>query len=214
MKLIDKIKDILSVEDEEVEQEEVAKPESEEYQFEETFKFPAVFEDEDLLEDFEMEPVQVEELPAYQPPKRDITTPKLTKKPFKPSPVISPVYGVIGGELDKPDYEDEGPSINLKIKETTEVTFDMVREKAYGNFENEIERVIDDGTNIYFNLETKEEEDNLLDDYLEEDKDISEITLEEAEESYDYRGVAINGKKRPSPSEVQELVDSMYEEED
>lgn len=224
MSIVDKLKNLLKpeldneLEDNPVEErideiaEEQLKPEKDEYQFEETFKFPVVFEEEDLIDDFEVVAEEEKQTP-YVAPKREPRPEPLIKKPFKPSPIISPVYGIIDGQI--PVVK---PNTNLEIKiterETEKVTFDTVRQKAYGSLEEEIENVINDGTDIFFDLEEEEEiEDSIVSEFIDDQSDLSEKTIASAMDDYEYRGVAVDTKKKPKIEEVQDLVDAMYEEE-
>lgn len=60
-------------------------------------------------------------------------------KVFKPSPVISPIYGI----LDKDYKKEEIAPKKVEIKETTlsanTVNYDTVRRKAYGTLEDDLE---------------------------------------------------------------------------
>ena len=60
-------------------------------------------------------------------------------KVFKPSPVISPIYGI----LDKDYKKEEIAPKKVEIKETplstSAATYDTVRRKAYGTLEDELE---------------------------------------------------------------------------
>ncbi len=89
------------------------------------------------------------------PPRRNVldrerdrrTTKMETKEPvvveqpkvFKPSPVISPIYGI----LDKDYKKEEITPKKVEIKETplstSAATYDTVRRKAYGTLEDELE---------------------------------------------------------------------------
>lgn len=61
-----------------------------------TFKFPVVFDDKDFVEPKPKTPtVNVVDLEKNKP--REIHQP-VEKKPFKPSPVLSPIYGIIESE--------------------------------------------------------------------------------------------------------------------
>lgn len=112
------------------------------------FKFPE-FDDSDFMVS---KPITKHEeiIPSYE-----VEKPKLNPKPqnlyqgtrrkdeikkFKPSPIISPIYGL----LDKDGNMVEKGSLDYKkvVEEKEEVTFDDVRKKAYGNLDEEIENTI------------------------------------------------------------------------
>ena len=131
------------------------------FKAEKTFDFP-MFDDqefEEMKHTFEPEP---EPKPVEEPPKKtmgfnlfDSEKPKLKKnkteeikgrayeskstgietRKFRPSPVISPVYGV----LDK-NYKKEDIIVKKEEKKTFDV--DDVRKKAFGTLEDDIERTL------------------------------------------------------------------------
>jgi len=229
MNMIDKLKNLLKPElinemdndvdtREEVEVKETNNEpitESEEYQFTETFKFPVMVE-EDLLDDFEVEKPSkpIEPSREYRPIKREAKSEPLTKKPFKPSPIISPVYGIVDNNNDNLTIEQTKTSILYQAEENEKVTFDTIRQKAYGTLELEIENVINDGTDIFFDLEEIDEDDSITIEFEKDQEDISNLTIADAEDNYEYRGVATNSKVKPTAEEIQDLVDAMYDEEE
>lgn len=108
---------------------------------------------------------------------------KENKKIFKPSPIISPVYGVLDKNYKKDDISTkEVPISNI----STKVTIDDVRNKAYGTLEEELESNLLDhqvivsnenndetGINIFEELENKE-----LDDHYELHEEQPDIAVE------------------------------------
>lgn len=113
-----------------------------EYKSETTFTFPIDFEDE------EPEPIKVEEKPKprleeYKQPVRnekrdysDFLNKRDNKKQFKPTPIISPVYGV----LDQ-NYKKEDVIIKKDIlRSPKELTLEEVRKRAFGSLEDELEQ--------------------------------------------------------------------------
>ena len=114
-----------------------------EYKSETTFTFPIDFEDEEPV------PIKVEEKPKqpryeeYKQPVRnekrdysDFLNKRDTKKQFKPTPIISPVYGV----LDQ-NYKKEDVIIKKDIlRSPKELTLEEVRKRAFGSLEDELEQ--------------------------------------------------------------------------
>lgn len=103
------------------------------------FKFPE-FDDDDFMVTKsmpeEIKPIVKEEpkIILYQGSKR-----KEEVKRFKPSPIISPIYGLLdkdGNTIQKENKNSEYKSNN------DEITFDDVRKKAYGSFDDELENTI------------------------------------------------------------------------
>jgi hypothetical protein len=197
MKLIDKIKKAI-LDDEELEEEEIVKkidvekttssmikedvvPFKEESVPPSEVKKPIIFEEDDFTTDDVVyeEPVVKEEKkkPLYGGyGLRD----EKAKEKFKPSPILSPVYGF----MDKEDFEKkEVPSKSLDSlfkEEKKSVSLDSVREKAYG---------IKEGTSLKDNDEL---EKGLF--YEMEDKvpGVDKVTLGDAEEYYNDLGLEYN----------------------
>ena len=69
-----------------------------------------------------------------------IDTPVTTAEPkvFKPSPVISPIYGILDKDYKK-ELQNETKTTTVKPSTATTVTYDSVRRKAYGTLEDELE---------------------------------------------------------------------------
>lgn len=153
---------------------------------EDKVKVPIYFDDKDF-EDLQrpikkVEPVrekpkfQAESVEAkpYQPVVHE-------KKTFKPSPIISPVYGVLDQNYTKDDIvakKDVSISYHRKLDK---LTVDDVRQKAYGTLEDELEDTLF-GRNGYIetkeeNLKSIKENDSLFDGLIEDTKPI--ITREE-----------------------------------
>lgn len=108
-------------------------------------------------------------------------TKKTENKKFKPSPIISPVYGI----LDKNYKKDEIPAkVTVNPYKSDKITVDDVRNKAFGTLEDELENTLtssivinnevveDSGINIFDELETREEKNktNNISDELEKQK--------------------------------------------
>lgn len=128
-----------------------------EYKSESTFTFPIDFEDD------EEEPVKVEEKPKPReeyrpvnkiPEKRDYSEylrKKETKKQFKPTPIISPVYGV----LDQ-NYKKEDVIVKKEVlRRPNELSLEEVRKRAFGTLEDEIEQNLTSTKEIKIKEEVK-----------------------------------------------------------
>ena len=104
---------------------------------------------------------------------------KEPEKVFKPSPVISPVYGV----LDKNYTKEEIRERNEYVRHNPgEMNYDSVRRKAYGTLEDELENTL---TKISANqIENKEEKDDSksIEDLLSEIESNKNISIGELEE--------------------------------
>lgn len=102
------------------------------------FKFPE-FNDEDFMvsksvpEPIRIEPRKEEKVVLYQGSKRKEET-----KKFKPSPIISPIYGLLDNDGNIVEKDNSvGPKIPSNVKE--EMSLDAIRKKAYGNLDEKIE---------------------------------------------------------------------------
>jgi len=107
------------------------------FKSESTFKFPIIFEDDDL---------ETKETPS-SPPRNVIEIEKAKlkaakpkppeAKKFAPTPIISPVYGVLGQNYtagEKPNLDDN--LLNL-YQQSAPVDIDVVIGKAYGRTQQE-----------------------------------------------------------------------------
>ena len=174
----------------------------------ENFKFPIIFEDEDFKEEkkktksinvLERENTKYEDLI-----KRDA---KPQKKVFKPSLVISPVYGVLDKNYSKEDITTKDGN---RVSNDNGVDIDTVIKKAYG------EEVV-----TKTREEKREEENKTVDAFKEEETDIKSLTIEQAEIKANEREVddkiasideLLNDTN--TDDDFYSLVDSMYKNEE
>ena len=162
------------------------KPINEEFSFNNNNNFSRpVFFDEDDFDDLDLvdreekhktkqtqkvEPKKEE--PKKEEPKKEISmysgnsvVEKEETKIFKPTPIISPVYGILDKNYHKEDIVDRTENSTLEYKEDK---IDKVREKAYGTLEDELENTLF-GNSILFKKE-------------EEELDPEEVEFEEIDE--------------------------------
>lgn len=93
---------------------------------------------------------------------------KETPKGFRPSPVISPVYGV----LDK-NYKKE--DIVSVADEKKKMNVDMARKKAFGTLEEDIEKTFgDQRVDAFYRQNTRRSVDDLLQDSIDDTIDLQE----------------------------------------
>ncbi len=177
-----------------------------------TFKFPVIFEDEDFM-DMKQEKAKIkpkEELREtknrntnsnYKKPTldREVIREVIEKpKKFSPSPVISPVYGV----LEKDNSKKTGTKKTSTLEHTKEmvINFDTIRKKAYGSLTDDIENELAPKEKEIDEIEQEIDnilgENNLLSD-LEEDKEVEPIVssdLEEDNDEYNYKDFGVEYK--------------------
>lgn len=77
------------------------------------------------------------------------------KKVFKPTPIISPVYGVLDKNYHKEDIVSK--KTKLSNTDTYDSSIDIIRNKAYGTLEDELENTLFGTNSILFKKEEKEE---------------------------------------------------------
>lgn len=145
-------------------------------------KTPVIFNEEDfVMEDKKIQKANDKRLEEPRKPLYGGYKEDKPKEKFKPSPVISPVYGLVGVSpvLEKPRNEEVSSFNEMFVKEKemkTKVTLDTVREKAFGK---EIVHEDDDLVLLY----------DMKDD---EAPSIAKVTLGDAEEYFDDLGLEYN----------------------
>ena len=214
------------------EKKEIKKPnvfleednERELFKAENTFKFPD-FDEEEFQSSYKP-PVEKVEKEEYLTPKekfdrvkpitysydKDPKTvrkePKIepkeepTKKTFKPSPVISPVYGILDKNYKKEDIVTVGKK-NEEEKPKKKIDIDVIRKKAFGTLEDDIERTFDSTEEEFYKMKTKATT-------LPKDKEPESIVLpkEKLEKTRELPKVDSRMEKRS------ERIKNVYEEQE
>ena len=143
------------------------------------FKFPE-FDDDDFMinrNESKPEPIIKEKpkpVPLYQGSKRKEET-----KRFRPSPIISPIYGLLDNEGNSIKKDSE---LNSSFKNNDEVTYDDVRKKAYGIVDEELSNTLEK---------------------------LSSKTIEEAEKEMKEREKSLSREKIKSKKEAEDDEDDM-----
>lgn len=136
-----------------------------EYKSESTFTFPIDFEDDEIepVKKENAKPKVVRETKPVnkRPEKRDYSdflTRKEEKKHFKPTPIISPVYGV----LDQ-NYKKEDVIVKKDIlRKPNELTIEEVRKRAFGSLEDEIDANLTNTKEIKVSEEIKLKKEKVI----------------------------------------------------
>lgn len=204
MKLLDKVKGIL-FDEEEIEIPEIkSEPKKEvkkevveenpikeikipkddfkdtEYRSESTFTFPIDFEDDEVIVKEEIKP-KIEEKKIKKPEKRDYSdflSRKEEKKHFKPTPIISPVYGV----LDQ-NYKKEDVVVKKDIlRRPNELSLEEVRKRAFGSLEDDIDAnlTVTKELKIEDKVEVKKEVNQPVEKPVDKTKTIGELIEEDS----------------------------------
>ena len=87
-----------------------------------------------------------------------------TQRVFKPSPVISPIYGILDKDYKRDEVKPKAPVKD--VVQTNVTTYDTVRRKAYGTLEDELEDTLNSMNKI--STKTINEELNNDEDKVEE----------------------------------------------
>lgn len=154
------------------------------------------------------------------------------KKQFKPTPVISPVYGIVDNFQTKEEAKKE---TKISFRTTASLDIDEVRRKAFGTLEDEIVSTLDKPIGEFYDQEEAKEEPTktidelLIDDLDEQEKeeyeDIVTIpkaeTLEEKLDLLDEIDASLDEVKKEEvrqipvddtiESDLFKLIDSMYD---
>lgn len=180
------------------------------FKSESTFKFPVIDEDEE--DNIVRTRSRVNVLDMERTPKREeekkrdfrfndnkVTTERSTERVFKPSPVISPVYGVLDKNYKKEEIIERQQSTVRHNQ--ADMNYDSVRRKAYGTLEDELENTL---TRI-------SEKNNIIEDELneleEEHEDINSKSIEDLlSEIEENRNVSIG--------EIEERIKDRLEQEE
>jgi len=143
------------------------------------------------------------------------------KKVFKPTPIISPVYGV----LDK-NYHKEDIVSKTNYNGTTETSadsIDSIRNKAYGTLEDELENTLFGRNSILFKKDNDDEETQITevsDDVLTSltddiSKELDELLIKKEKYNDDEIKHGIKNDDNLNEDDLLDFIDStLYKEGD
>ncbi len=142
-------------------------------QKDEKFVFPVYFDDKDF-DDLEKPKEVRRKKRVEEKPKTEAYSGSLRKeisvenqKNFKPSLIISPVYGVLDKNYHKDDIMPKHSVSSTYYKKSDHITIDDIRDKAYGTLEDELKNNILGNEELL--LEKKENTDTAIDLFNELD---------------------------------------------
>lgn len=178
------------------EKEEIKQTQKNEY------KFP--FFDDNDFDSIDVKPEHKEERKKTSFRKDVYNPPKEEKRVFRPSPIISPVYGILDKGYQKDEYSSktDGRSSYYSSKEAN---VDAIRNKAYGGLEADIETTLFGGNRVLFN-----EKEEKKDDILEKIEDVKENKIKE--DNFEFGANTIEEKPRHGALEEEDLTDLLEEE--
>lgn len=152
------------------------------FRAERTFNFPVDMDDEEESNGFTEEEKDEFFGPTSrlkfddEPVKKDTNEGPKTK--FRPSPVISPVYGILDKDYNVEDVEEinkgDDHSLNKKI-----TAYDTVRNKVYKEMDDELEKTLNERKSIFYNLDEKEETEDVTISYGEDEVEAKEVEIPE-----------------------------------
>ena len=123
------------------------------------------------------------------------------KKKFKPTPVISPVYGILDKNYRKEEVIEKAEE-NVEMKRPSKnVDFETVRKKAFGNLTDEIkDNLMCENCELYKEVKRMSaiSSDDLLYDMMVDEKVEEPVTIEKAYDNYEDFGVAYESKREES----------------
>lgn len=132
------------------------------------------------------------------------------KKIFKPTPIISPVYGV----LDKNYHKEDIVSRN-EAKEPALSPIDTIRNKAYGTLEDELENTLFGTNSILFKKDEKSEvseiDDSVLSNLTDDiSKELDELLIkkEKYEPEVEEKEEVKESKKEEDEDDLLNFIDS------
>lgn len=146
------------------------------------------------------------EVPKKAPelyPKKEVV---VEKPKFKPTPVISPVYGILDKNYRKEEVREKAEE-NVEMKRPSKkVDFETVRKKAFGNLTDEIkDNLMCENCELYKEVKriSSISADDLLYDMMVDDevKSSEPVTIEKAYDNYEDFGVAYEPKREAAKVE-------------
>ena len=166
---------------------------------EKKFSFPVDFENEVMPSRVNNRNVlKVEkEVPKKSPelyPKKEV----VEKPKFKPTPVISPVYGILDKNYKKDEVMEKSEDKFEMKRPSKKVDFEMVRKKAFGNLTDDIkDNLMCENCELYKEAKKNNliSSDDLLYDMMVDDKQDEPVTIEKAYDNYEDFGVAYEPKR-------------------
>ena len=184
---------------------------------------PVFFDDKDFANLAQIEEKRVKpKVESKYKPKEE------PKKVFTPTPIISPVYGVLDKNYHKEDITTKKDGNNVNSYDNDMFTIDAVRQKAFGTLEDDLETAMpDDDYTIIEEKDALLDDNSMFDDLMDSDytprfahKEENETVTEKEpkqEEKDMFEEMNEETKKEEdnlSESDLFNLIDSMYDKKD
>ncbi len=189
--------------------------------FDDTAFNDLALEDDKVFKE-EKEEIKKEEKREVYQDKRNIEE-IVEKKVFKPTPIISPVYGILDKNYHKEDIvsKTDNKKTNKKNEMSKEeITIDSIRDKAYGTLEDELENTLFGSNSILFKKEDEKKED--LSEKNDKDEIMSDLTDDISKELDEIlikkdnnKKIEKHRKKDTAEDDLLEFIDStLYKDGD
>ena len=161
---------------------------------------------------------------AETPIRTEVKEPKV----FKPTPPISPIWGVLGKDYEKEDIQDKSVNTEKQLNPGI-TTYDTVRRKAYGTLEDELEdtlnsldnKVTTDTINkeiskVDRDMELLEQKTSKIEDLISKIEDATneindEMTVGDLEDNVELENFEEEDKKEEKHVSDETLTDSSLE---
>lgn len=177
-----------------------------------SFSFPIEMDEPDYFETPRYSNQNVLVKKKEEEKKASLYTKKDEPKPkrFKPTPVISPVYGVLDKNYTKDEVKVQDESAYEIQRSSKKVDFETVRNKAFGSLTDDIRDNLCENCELYQEVKItknadkkkKIEDDNLLSDMMDERTSSENVSIGTAEENYFDFGVSYEQPKKEAPDVV------------
>ena len=136
---------------------------------------------------------------------------KEEKTYFKPSPIISPIYGILDKNYKKEDVKEK-KEVRLSSYTRGNVDVDDIRAKAYGKQKE----VVEEEEEVKFDVE---KDDTMVDLSDRSKPEVKELTVGDAEEYFEDLGLEYNvdyvdvstEKKATKEEEIEEKIEELKE---
>lgn len=123
---------------------------------------------------------------------------------FKPTPVISPIYGILDKNYTKDEVKLQDESSYEIPRGSKKIDFETVRNKAYGSLTDDIRNNLCENCELYQEVKITKNADkkkaiddsNLLVDMTEDTPSNKDVTLGDAEDNYFDFGVSYEQPKK------------------
>ncbi|MGI6329751.1 MAG: hypothetical protein ACOXZR_02705 [Bacilli bacterium] len=182
------------------------------FKSESTFKFPIIFEEEDFLTE-KKESKSINVLNKENTTKEERKPSSIKKKEFMPTPIISPVYGVLGKNYEKKESEGLEDNMLGLYEKDEDIDIDTVIEKAYSREKKNLqeekveeEKFEETTIDLFTDLKDEEGKEGVENEIVFKDKTTElnlteELKLKSIDELLDST----------DEQDFYKLVDSMYE---